>query len=696
MFEKIKNRLKESGFAHGLWAYFHQIKEGYAKYCYLKEKYGQDVMILSCALHGTGDIFFVGQYLKAYLEREKITNYVFLLGGKAEVSAAMLFPDLFDENHVEIISEIDIYNLMRFRLFTGCSRIDIRHFHHCSYTPQLTTTIGLEGHRGLSMAELYLYTTLKLDHDTPRLEPVFSKNKDNITAFFKRNKLKPGKTVVLAPYSVSAGQLDIGFWETLTERLRENGFTVCTNSSGPNEPVINGTVSVFFKFVDAASFLEYAGYFVGYRSGLCDIISRVNCKKIIIYPHDVSYCLPGRAMKYVGLKSMRACEDVAEFEYGKKTLKDVLREFSIEEKDRGFQNNKLRPMFSERSVAVASAVSEEYFPYFCVTLQSIIETSNAQNNYDIIVLGDNLSDQSKAGARRLIKNKMNFALRFIEISAFLSQYDLPVEEQYKPIIYARLTLPDLMQNYDRVVYIDADVVLMTDIAELYHTELGNNYLVAVRDTGMLAWYHTPGNPEKDYIENTLKLKHPEQYFNSGVIVFNISVFHQAFSTEFLFEYATSRFWKWRDQDVFMTLCDGRIGHVGQEWNVLVPYFRDELKMLDDGGLTKLKKKYQKALKAPKLIHYIGSGFLSLSPRPALSEHFWKYAQNTPFYDEIMRRALALTARNNITHVYVENQNYVSDYKEAVLQQFKQGDIGFRYIIKYAKEWWQYKVSKLKK
>ena len=699
MLNRLRGGLKRSGFFHCIWAYYHQIKDGYQIYRDLLKRHGENVMIFTCALHGTGDIFFVSRYLKTYIEREGITNYVFLLGGKAEVSVTKLFPSLYDRTNVEIIGEVEMYDLMRFRLFCGSGKVNLRHFHHCSYTPQLTTTSGMEGRNGLSMNEMYLFSTFDLPKNTPVLQPAFSECKNKVLNYFRINKLKVHKTAILAPYSVSCGHTDASFWEILAKSLSDAGYSVCTNSVGENEPVIQGTVPINYSFAEAKGFLECAGLFIGYRSGLCDIISAVDCFKIILYPESASYCSDGKVRAYVGLRETGLCDDAFEIYYNKNTLFAIMHKLNLPMPDKlkltWQRQATFEPAFDYRLVAVATAVSEEYLPYFNVTLQSIIEHSDAKRNYDIIILGDNLTDDSKKKTRKLIADVQNFSVRFMEVSDFLSQYDLPIEEQYKPIIYARFMFPDLMQLYEKVVYIDADVILMDDIAKLYDTDLKDNLLVGVRDTGMLAWYHTPGNPERAYIDNELKLRNPDSFFNSGVIVFNIPLFHNTFSTKYLFKYATSRFWKWRDQDVFMTLCDGKIGHADQGWNVLVPYFRDEIGMLDDGACFELKKQYLTALKNPKLVHFIGNGFLSLSPAPPWSEYFWVYAKKTKFYDLLVNRAIELTNRNRGIVVCDNHSVPITPYayRDEVLHQFRQREIGLRYVLKYIKAW---TLGKLKK
>jgi len=668
-----------------------QIMKGYRIYSDILKEYGNDITIFSCALHGSGDIFFVSRYLREFMESEEISSGLFLLGGKAELNVTKLFPEVFQNVKCKIISGEDIFNLMSFRLFVGCKNVNIIHFHHCSYSPQLTITDRMEGYNDLTMTDLYSNTALHLKPGMKPDLPVFNKDKKSVLKFFKNHNLQYGRTVILSPYSVSGGSLPQDFWDKLAVCLINNGYSVCTNSSDTEkEPIIEGTTRIFFPFIEAKNYLEYAGYFIGYRSGLCDIIGNLNCKKIVIYtPKDSTEGFP---INYVGLKNMGISDNVIEFEFKRGILKKILLIFGIEESP--YNETAIYPAFESNNVAVACAVSNEYFPYACVTIQSIIENSSSFNNYDIIILGENISGTNKAVAQELIDGHINFSIRYIEISEFLSQYDLPIEEQYKPIIYARLTLPDIMQEYEKVVYIDSDVVLTTDIAELYATNIDGYLLAAVKDAVMIAWYNTPGNPEYEYIHDVLRLKHPERYFNSGVIVFNIPVFHSRFSTEFLFEYATSRFWKWRDQDIFMTLVDGNVKLLGQEWNVLVPYFRDELKILDAGGQYELKKQYIKAVENPKLVHYIGCGFLSFYPRPQKFGVFWKYALDTPVFDEIWERALKKTAQNNT----VVNSEIVSEeqFKEIVLVQYRDGKIGFQYILKYARAWFKYKMWERKK
>jgi lipopolysaccharide biosynthesis glycosyltransferase len=86
-----------------------------------------------------------------------------------------------------------------------------------------------------------------------------------------------------------------------------------------------------------------------------------------------------------------------------------------------------------------------------------------------------------------------------------------------PLTFARLVLTDLLpQEVRKVIYLDCDLVVDDDIAELWDTDIGDVAIAAVRDTA--------GNvSEPDGILNYRELGIPADahYFNAGVLVMNL-------------------------------------------------------------------------------------------------------------------------------------------------------------------------------
>jgi ADP-heptose:LPS heptosyltransferase len=106
----------------------------------------------------------------------------------------------------------------------------------------------------------------------------------NLVNKFKRLGLKPKRTVILYPVSYSAPLLPNKFWEELAEEIKKKGYTVATNVIG-NEKEIKGTIPLYTSIEEKFASAEIAGTVIGIRSGIFDVISYANCKKIIIYTY---------------------------------------------------------------------------------------------------------------------------------------------------------------------------------------------------------------------------------------------------------------------------------------------------------------------------------------------------------------------------------------------------------------------------
>ena len=102
---------------------------------------------------------------------------------------------------------------------------------------------------------------------------------------FSQNQLTMGRTVLLSPHAhTPAFMLNDRIWEDIAHRLLALGYDVCTNVNGEDEVPIKGTKGVFIPYNMLIDFMDKAGWFIGIRSGLCDIISGSKATKIILYP----------------------------------------------------------------------------------------------------------------------------------------------------------------------------------------------------------------------------------------------------------------------------------------------------------------------------------------------------------------------------------------------------------------------------
>lgn len=273
------------------------------------KKYG-NVPIFVCPYTGTGDIYLIGTFWEQFMQANHLNDYVFMVLSKACEKVARLFP---------------IKNVCTFDKKADCDYL-IRYYMLCPNKVNLTIlndswkqvhTNPLEcfrGYRGLGFTEMFRKFVFHLSDTVMPRHPVFRDAREEIGRLFDQYQLRAGCTVVLSPYSNTLADLSIDFWENLAERLQEAGFCVCTNCGGDTEPAIKGTAGVFFPLDIAPQVVEAAGYFIGIRSGFCDVVSGAKARKVILYQAGERF-FNSSTYEYFSLQKMGLSKDSVEIQF---------------------------------------------------------------------------------------------------------------------------------------------------------------------------------------------------------------------------------------------------------------------------------------------------------------------------------------------------------------------------------------------
>lgn len=287
---------------------------GYALYKRLLKTYGKDTHFLLIPYEGTGDAYLAGCLLKQYLQAYSIKEYLIL----QPLSRGKKVLALFGEERIHTISIEERNWLSQFQLFCGqvLNNLHVIHFHPCNHVCILNQ---VEGINGITFREMY---ELKGFDFGSGEKPSCLAEKSALISEFEKENLLPQKTVVLAPYAETIPSMPNDCWVYIANVLKKKGYCVCTNSSGKSEPVIPGTKRVFYSYSEMIPALEVAGYFIGVRSGLCDIISSAQCKKIIVYPKGFLWG-KGPVSSYFSLNKMQLCDDATEVEFDCENWKET-------------------------------------------------------------------------------------------------------------------------------------------------------------------------------------------------------------------------------------------------------------------------------------------------------------------------------------------------------------------------------------
>ncbi len=294
----------------------------------------------------------------------------------------------------------------------------------------------------------------------------------------------------------------------------------------------------------------------------------------------------------------------------------------------------IKPAFSVNNVPICFSANDKYIPLLATTIASIIDNSNSQNNYDIVILMTNISDENQVALRKLISAYQNFSIRFINVGPYVFGYQFyiesdPTNTKFSDEVYYRVLVPALMPEYRNIIFCDADLVVLDDIAKLLDNDYSNALVGAVRDYEGIANCYNSNYERTKYRISELGIKHFDEYFVSGVLVMNVKLFNEQFDVKDLLNLAVSKNWKQFDQDLLNYLCQEHIFILDASWDFLEDIY---------GTYQSLPKPlFQEFLKSennPKIIHFAGRRKPWIKTDSKFNTYFWKYAERTPFFEEL--------------------------------------------------------------
>lgn len=225
--------------------------------------------ILVCPYNAMGDVYQALSYLPYYLKKKGIQDYIVVVQGKACFQVA----EMFTLKQIINLNKTDMESMIQYILLTRKGNTLIAH-HDRPYTNK---NILLSNYLPIDFYTHYKIGVYGLPASVSPVKP----------QFIKRNRKFPqiekGKSVILSPYAKSVVNIPLNYWKNRAEKFNILGYRVYTNVIDEEQP-IPGTKPFLYPIEDMVAAVEWAGYFVGIRSGLCDVISTANCKIEILFP----------------------------------------------------------------------------------------------------------------------------------------------------------------------------------------------------------------------------------------------------------------------------------------------------------------------------------------------------------------------------------------------------------------------------
>jgi len=247
---------------------YKRVQRGIAKLNDLKKKYPGKFRIL-CPFPALGDVFYAMSYLPQFLKKRAISDYVVCVvgGGSAKVV------EIFSHKNIAVFSQPDMDEIIQAELFTKDDDFFIPH-NDKPYVVQLYKALYV---KMIPFETIYKCGVYGLPVNTEPVKPTMLKIYSHL------DKIKKNKTLIISPYAKSVSNIPMSYWEKIITDYSSKGFDIYTNTVGEEE-ALQGTKRIEIPLDEIQSAVEYAGHFIGIRSGLCDVIKYADCNKTAVYP----------------------------------------------------------------------------------------------------------------------------------------------------------------------------------------------------------------------------------------------------------------------------------------------------------------------------------------------------------------------------------------------------------------------------
>jgi len=221
-------------------------------------------------------------------------------------------------------------------------------------------------------------------------------------------------------------------------------------------------------------------------------------------------------------------------------------------------------------IHVAVACDENYVMPLAAMLVSLVAQLDSQRELVIHVLGTDLSQdawrklQASIPERRIRWNCIELQSSLLMDQGFAAR----PYEHISSVCFFRLLLPELLpSDLDKVLYLDSDMIVCRDIADLWCTDIQDVPLAAVTEWDQDACLASSRAGVRYYRELGMSAEQP--LFNAGVLLLNLEHWRRARLAQRAFNYIreVGPDVRWYEQEALNVVTSGQYREIESHWNV---------------------------------------------------------------------------------------------------------------------------------
>ena len=208
--------------------------------------------------------------------------------------------------------------------------------------------------------------------------------------------------------------------------------------------------------------------------------------------------------------------------------------------------------------SIVFACDSSYAMPLATCLRSIVESSRCGGPLDIHVLCSGISQPLRDKVLGSLPAG-SVSIKWVDLN-MVAFGSFQTQQHVSKMTFARLLLPRVLPDLSRVLYLDADILVLDDLRALWGTDLGNAIVGAV--------LNDPINAELKASDPVWKaVPRVRDYFNAGVLLVDLDGWRREQVSEralaYLFQHPHSPL---ADQDALNVVFDGRWKKLDGRWN----------------------------------------------------------------------------------------------------------------------------------
>lgn len=338
-----------------------------------------------------------------------------------------------------------------------------------------------------------------------------------------------------------------------------------------------------------------------------------------------------------------------------------------------------------KTIPIFISSDARYAPETATLIASIMENTDADVDFYILDIGLTSIDKKKL---EILRQKYEFRLEYISMDEHEHLFRLPsvINNSMGHVLFAKFLVPYIKPELAKAIVLDADMIALGDIRELWETDMEGNMLAAVPCYGFT-------DLKQIYkIVRGAGMSPLHKYFSTGTLVIDLKKWREEEITRKIFEYKIQfnieELPRWDEIILNILLEVNRFKILAPEFNMTIPHLLyyssdrpyEHKRVIEEH--FKLSKHYRHEEKG--IVHFKFNNIKPWDVRnyyyPLVKSwyeipyfrHFWYYMEKTPYYEserlifedkQVCRISTRVSTLNPLRELlYIENEKQYKRYR----------------------------------